>query len=73
MPIITQEIIEQQIDNVQEQIESVQMPDKTGIAILIIAIMALFFIPKVISTLLKLLGLTGEVHAKYTGRIHQRR
>ena len=66
MPIITQEIIEQQIDNVQEQIESVQMPDKTGIAILIIAIMALFFIPKVISTLLKLLGLTIIGFGLYT-------
>jgi|TARA_Y100000004_G_scaffold175844_1_gene215794 hypothetical protein len=66
MPIITQEIIEQQIDNVQEQIESVQMPDKTGIAILIIAIMALFFIPKVISTLLKLLGLSIIGFGLYT-------
>ena len=66
MPIITKEIIEQQIDNVQEQIESVQMPDKTGIAILIIAIMALFFIPKVISTLLKLLGLSIIGFGLYT-------
>ena len=66
MPIITQEIIEQQIDNVQEQIESVQMPDKTGIAILIIAIMALFFIPKVISTLLKLFGLSIIGFGLYT-------
>tara|TARA_E500000318_G_scaffold14373_1_gene14004 strand:- start:55 stop:267 length:213 start_codon:yes stop_codon:yes gene_type:complete len=66
MPIITQEIIEQQIDNVQEQIESVQMPDKTGIAILIIAIIALFFIPKVISTLLKLLGLSIIGFGLYT-------
>ena len=66
MPIITQEIIEQQIDNLQEQIESVQMPDKTGIAILIIAIMALFFIPKVISTLLKLLGLSIIGFGLYT-------
>ena len=66
MPIITQEIIEQQIDNVQEQIESVQMPDKTGIAILIIVIMALFFIPKVISTLLKLLGLSIIGFGLYT-------
>jgi len=66
MPIITQEIIEQQIDNVQKQIESVQMPDKTGIAILIIAIMALFFIPKVISTLLKLLGLSIIGFGLYT-------
>ena len=66
MPIITQEIIEQQIDNVQEQIESEQMPDKTGIAILIIAIMALFFIPKVISTLLKLLGLSIIGFGLYT-------
>ena len=55
MPIITKEIIEEQIDNVQNQIESVQLPDKTGIAILIIAIMALFFIPKVISFFLKLI------------------
>ena len=66
MPIITQAIIKQQIDNVQEQIESVQMPDKTGIAILIIAIMALFFIPKVISTLLKLLGLSIIGFGLYT-------
>ena len=66
MPIITKEIIEEQIDNVQNQIESVQMPDKTGIAILIIAIMALFFIPKVISTLLKLLGLSIIGFGLYT-------
>jgi len=56
MPIITKEIIEQKIDNVQKQIET-QLPDKTGIAILIIAIMALFFIPKVISFILKFIGL----------------
>ena len=66
MPIITKEIIEEQIDNVQNQIESVQLPDKTGIAILIIAIMALFFIPKVISTLLKLLGLSIIGFGLYT-------
>jgi hypothetical protein len=66
MPIITQEIIEQQIDNVQEQIESVQMPDKTGIAILIIAIMALFFIPKVISFFLKFIGVSIIGFGLYT-------
>ena len=66
MPIITKEIIEEQIDNVQNQIESVQMPDKTGIAILIIAIMALFFIPKVISFFLKLIGVSIIGFGLYT-------
>tara|TARA_Y100001938_G_C7797547_1_gene285511 strand:- start:321 stop:533 length:213 start_codon:yes stop_codon:yes gene_type:complete len=66
MPIITKEIIEEQIDNVQNQIESVQLPDKTGIAILIIAIMALFFIPKVISFFLKLIGVSIIGFGLYT-------
>ena len=66
MPIITKEIIEEQIDNVQNQIESVQLPDKTGIAILIIAIMALFFIPKVISFFSKLIGVSIIGFGLYT-------
>ena len=66
MTIITKEIIEEQIDNVQNQIESVQLPDKTGIAILIIAIMALFFIPKVISFFLKLIGVSIIGFGLYT-------